>query len=75
MANEAVTLIGTVGFPIAMCLLMAWFIYDNQKNNRAQLDKMSESHRNEMDSIKDALVNNTIAIDRLAAIMEGYDEH
>lgn len=73
MANEVVTMIGTVGFPIAMCLIMSWFIYDNQKSNREQLEKITESHRTEMESVKDALVNNTIAVDKLASIMEGYD--
>lgn len=71
MANEVVTLIGTVGFPIAMCLLMSWFIYDNQKSTREQLEKITESHRSEMESVKDALVNNTIAVDKLSSIMEG----
>lgn len=73
MANEVVTMIGTVGFPIAMCLLMSWFIYDNQKSNREQLEKITESHRSEMESVKDALVNNTIAVDKLSSIMEGYN--
>lgn len=73
MANEVVTMIGTVGFPIAMCLLMSWYIYDNQKSTREQLEKITESHRTEMESVKDALVNNTIAVDKLASIMEEYD--
>lgn len=73
MANEVVTLIGTVGFPIAMCLLMSWFIYDNQKSTREQLEKITESNLNEMESVKDAIVNNTIAVDKLVSIMEGYD--
>lgn len=73
MANEVVTMIGTVGFPIAMCLLMSWFIYDNQKSTREQLEKITESHRSEMESVKDALVNNTIAVDKLSSIMEGYN--
>lgn len=75
MVNEVVTIISTVGFPIAMCLLMAWFIYDNQKSNRAQLEKITESHQKEMESVKEALVNNTIAVDKLASIMEGYNAH
>lgn len=73
MANEVVTLIGTVGFPIAMCLLMSWFIYDNQKSTREQLEKITESNLNEMESVKDAIVNNTIAVDKLVSIMEGDD--
>lgn len=35
-ANNILTIISTVGFPIAMCLLMAWYIATENKRNIAQ---------------------------------------
>lgn len=55
-----VQLIGSLGFPIAMCVYLAWY------NNR-----LNELHKEEMDTLKDALVNNTLAIQHLTDIMTG----
>ena len=55
-----VQLIGSLGFPIAMCVYLVWY------NN-----KLNELHKEEMDTLKDALVNNTLAIQHLTDIMTG----
>ena len=34
--NEIVSIIGTVGFPIAACLVMGWFIFKIYKNTTAE---------------------------------------
>lgn len=52
--NEVVTLISTVGFPAAMCVLLMWYVY-----------KMQEQHGKEIKDLKDALNKNTIAVTRL----------
>lgn len=52
--NEVVTLISTVGFPAAMCVLLMWYVYKTQ-----------ESHAKEIKDLKDALNKNTIAVTRL----------
>lgn len=48
-------LIGSLGFPIAMCLAMMW-----------QLNKTNEQHKAEMDKLSEALNNNTLALTKLA---------
>lgn len=55
-----VQLIGSLGFPIAMCIYLV--VYNN---------KLNEMHKEEMDTLKDALVNNTLAIQHLTDIMTG----
>lgn len=52
--QDAMTLISTVAFPIAMCLLMAWFIYFNQCQ-----------HKEEMAEIRDTVNNNTLVLQKL----------
>lgn len=60
MMSEVVTLISTVGFPAAMCLLMGWYIW-----------KREEEHAKEMKEMQKAINNNTAAITKLVAKLDG----
>lgn len=60
--NEVLQAITTVGFPIAMCLIMAWYIRE-----------IEIRHSNEVNALKDALNNNTLALQHLADITEKGD--
>ena len=57
--NEVLQAITTVGFPIAMCLIMAWYIRE-----------IEIRHSNEVNALKDALNNNTLALQHLADLTE-----
>lgn len=58
--NTITTLIGSIGFPIVMCLLLY---------NR--MEKQDELHKSEMDKITEALNNNTIALKELVVNIGG----
>lgn len=51
--------INTVGFPIALTLILLWYIYDS-----------SNKHKQEIDKISEALNNNTLALTKLLDRME-----
>lgn len=53
-ANAIVTMISTVGFPIAACVALFW-----------QTNEMQKSHKEEMDGVKEALNNNTLVVQKL----------
>ena len=55
--------ISTVGFPIALTLILLWYIYDSSNKHKEEIDKMSE-----------ALNNNTLALTKLLDRME-RDNH
>lgn len=55
MIKDITTIITTLGFPIALCLMLMWYIKD-----------LTEKHKSETDSFVDALNGNTIAIQKLA---------
>ena len=58
MDTQAYTnLISSVGFPIVMCLIMVKL-----------MAHMEESHKAEIDSLKDSLNNNTNVLTRLEAM-------
>lgn len=57
------TVISTVGFPIAICLILLWYIY-----------KLSEMHKAETQEFTEALNKNTLALQKLSDIIsEGED--
>lgn len=59
---EVVQLVGSLGFPIVMCLMMYY-----------RMDKQDETHRQEMDKITESLNNNTIALTKLTERLGGDD--
>lgn len=61
--NDIVSIISTVGFPIALTLILLCYIYDSNNKHKEEIDKMSE-----------ALNNNTIALTKLLDRME-RDKH
>lgn len=54
MINELSTLISTLGFPIAMCLIMCYYI-----------NKINDAHKEETDKFAEALNNNTVVLQKL----------
>lgn len=52
--NEIITAISTVGFPAVCTMILMYIVY-----------KMNENHKTEMDDVKEAINNNTIALTKL----------
>lgn len=58
-ATNIISVVSQVGFPIAMCLVMAWYIkYTN------------DQHKDEISKITEALNNNTLAVQKLCERMD-----
>lgn len=60
--QEVVQLVGSLGFPIVMCLMMYY-----------RMDKQDEVHKQEMDKITESLNNNTIALTKLTERLGGEE--
>ena len=69
-----VTLIQSVGFPIVMCGLMAWYVKYITDKNREQITAEREAHKEEMNEIVKAINNNTIVIERLITKLDAGGE-
>ena len=54
MINEIAQIISTVGFPIAMCLVLLY-----------EVQEMNKLHKEETSSLKDALNNNTVVLEKI----------
>lgn len=59
MIKDVTTIITTLGFPIALCLILLWYIKD-----------LTEKHKEETDNFVKALNGNTMAIQKLADNLE-----
>ena len=62
--------IGTVGFPIVACIVMAWFFFKVNENYRNDIKEMNASHKEEVKAMTEAINNNTIVIQKLCDKME-----
>ena len=67
---DILQLIGQYAFPVVACVAMGWYVKDLNDKNRAQYDKVIESHKAEIKEITTALNNNTLALQRLVSFME-----
>lgn len=54
MINDLSALISTLGFPIAMCLIMCYYI-----------NKINDAHKEETNKFAEALNNNTVVLQKL----------
>lgn len=57
--QDVTSIISTVGFPIAVCLICFWYI-----------NKMQEQHKAETDKLAEALNNNTLVMQKLIDNLE-----
>ena len=60
-----VTIIQTVGFPIAMCIAMGWYVKYTEDKHREDRNGQNERHAREMESVSKAIDNNTEALHSL----------
>lgn len=63
--TEIVNIISTVGFPVAGCCAMAWYVKYITDKNREQIEAMNQKHKEEMNSVTEAINNNTVALTKL----------
>ena len=61
--QEVVTAISTVGFPIVMCILIFYY-----------MEKEAESHKQEVDGLKEVLTDLKISITQLTDKIGGGNE-
>lgn len=52
--------IGTLGFPIVMCLLFFYYIYETKKSTDAQIEKLSNS----IDKMNESIINLTLELQK-----------
>lgn len=67
---EIVQLIGSYGFPIVACVAMGLYLKYVIDQYRSDISRISQEHKAEMDSITEALNNNTQVLTRLCITLD-----
>ena len=70
-AQTIIQVISTVGFPITMCIAMGWFVVDQTNKHREEVSKLNEQHEAEMNTVVEAINNNTVALKELSIKLGG----
>ena len=65
MVETIVQIVQSVGFPIAMCVAMGAYVKYTEDKSREERVELQAQHVEEMDSVKTALNNNTLALQEL----------
>lgn len=68
--EEILNLIANYAFPIAACVALFWKMDKDQKTTQEYMTKRDELHRDEINSLREVLENNTAAILELRASMD-----
>ena len=68
--NGIIQIVSGLGFPVACCGVVGWYVKYISDKNREQLDRIMEQHQSEMKEVTQALNNNTLAITKLTDYME-----
>lgn len=63
IVNTITQLVNGVGFPIAACIAMAWFIVWNKKQS-------AENKKYNFTVLNEAIANNTKVVEKLAELIE-----
>ena len=69
--DEIMQMIGTVGFPIVMSLLLFWYVKESTEKTQATLMQIQAEHKDEVMKMTDALNKNTVTIQRLIDKLDG----
>ena len=64
--QDLLTVIGNYAFPVVMCLLLFKKLDNDQAKTQEALDKRDQLHREEIQSLRSSLDNNTAALNALA---------
>ena len=70
---DIIQIISTLGFPIACCLGLGWYVKTQTDNYRNDVKDIQREHKEETKQMTDTLNNNTLALQHLAEKIEQLD--
>lgn len=68
--NTIIQLITSVGFPIVMCIAMAWYVKYCTDKSRDEVARLNVQHESQMREFTTAINNNTVALTKLCEKMD-----
>lgn len=78
---DMVTLIQTLGFPVACVCALGFYVYKSNLFYREDIERLNDSTKTALSGMRDALNANTIMLTKLSTLLEseiakaGNDNH
>lgn len=69
MNLDIIEIFNQLAFPLAMCLLMAYYVKYITDHNREDINNLNQQHREAEQKITEAINNNTLVMTRLCERM------
>ena len=69
-AENFVTIVNGVGFPIVVCVFLVWYIYKENKRRREEKEEYENKQNDLYLKLSQSVDNNTAALDKLIMQME-----
>lgn len=74
MSDTFLTILGNYVFPIAACCAMAFFVKYMYDQTNGRIDNLNTQHKNEVDNLSNVIKNNTIALEKMNALIERMEK-
>lgn len=72
--NEVIQIISSLGFPIAACVFICWYVYKQNEDYRADIKELQAQHRDEIDKITKAFNKLCDKLDEFIISLGGRSE-
>lgn len=69
-AENFVTIVNGVGFPIVVCVFLVWYIYKENKRRREEKEEYENKQNDLYLKLSQSVDNNTAALNKLIMRME-----
>lgn len=69
-AENFVTIVNGVGFPIVVCVFLVWYIYKENKRRREEKEEYESKQNDLYLKLSQSVDNNTAALNKLLMQME-----
>lgn len=69
-AENFVTIVNGVGFPIVVCVFLVWYIYKENKRRKAEKEEYENKQNDLYLKLSQSVDNNTAALNKLLMRME-----
>lgn len=69
-AENFVTIVNGVGFPIVVCVFLVWYIYKENKRRKVEKEEYENKQKDIYLKLSQSLDNNTAALNKLLMQME-----
>ena len=60
------SIVGTLGFPIACCVYMMYYVREQQQENRKQIEDLNDKYDENIKTLTETINNNTLALQKLS---------